>query len=196
MPHGPGITHIIDPISILQNLAAMMTTNSYQVRGFDESLVFCKRPIDIHIIRNTGSIDSRGKCTGDRYGCAALVDAHKPSGHIVARQATSRRRAIAFLSMSWGWFGRHQVRAVITRYWHCVVPSLFPFTPRSNPVWEPRTRVFDAQFSGDVVLLPPAMLRFADSPWSGYVAGYLERRLYRRRHVNTHTRASPTQERQ
>lgn len=41
--------------------------------------------------------------------------------------------------------------------------------PHSNPVWEPRTRVFDAQFTGDVVLLPPAMMKFADSPWSGYV---------------------------
>lgn len=33
VPHGPGITHIVDPVSILGNLIAMMTADVYQVCG-------------------------------------------------------------------------------------------------------------------------------------------------------------------
>ena len=35
-------------------------------------------------------------------------------------------------------------------------------------MWEPIVRAFDLPFEGSVVLLPPAMMRFADSPWTGY----------------------------
>lgn len=31
VPHGPGITHILDPISILLNLQAMLTVNLHKV---------------------------------------------------------------------------------------------------------------------------------------------------------------------
>lgn len=31
VPHGPGITHILDPLSILLNLQAMLTASIYKV---------------------------------------------------------------------------------------------------------------------------------------------------------------------
>ena len=68
VPHGPGITHILDPISIILNVQAMLTANMHKACAMTT-------PFALSTTLPTGITGRHVRCLDSGFADATLVDA-------------------------------------------------------------------------------------------------------------------------